>query len=230
MSEETELNFFEKFLKIVDRLHVKKDLVNPFTNSSYRNAESILREVKPLCMEYGLYIHTTKEIIQIGDKNYVKAIVKITDFEEELSSVGYAQEPMSKPKLDESQVTGSASSYAKKYALCDLLMIDDGRDDPDNPDSSNEEPDMTVEMISGHQLAVLKQEAISISSILGEEPSVYTDQLAKRANVKSIEYFPKEYFNEAFQTLSKWKLKAIQNQETKPKAQVTKPKQSNVFN
>ena len=191
MSEETELTFYQKFLKVIERLNVKKDLVNDFNNFNYRNAESILREVKPLCIEYGLYIHTTKNIIRMENRFYVEAIVKITDGENEVKAVAYAREPEDKPKMDASQVTGSASSYAKKYALCDLLMIDDGRDDPDVP--KNEQ--------------------------------------AKMANVASIEVFPKEYFNEALQTLNNWKMNAIQEQQAKEmQHKRQQPRQSNVFN
>ncbi|EJU93512.1 ERF family protein [Enterococcus faecalis] len=228
MSEETELTFYQKFLKVIERLNVKKDLVNDFNNFNYRNAESILREVKPLCIEYGLYIHTTKNIIRMENRFYVEAIVKITDGENEVEAVAYAREPEDKPKMDASQVTGSASSYAKKYALCDLLMIDDGRDDPDVPKN---EQDMNVEMVDGKQLALLKNEAVMIAGISGNEPSAYTQALAKMANVASIEVFPKEYFNEALQTLNNWKMNAIQEQQAKEmQHKRQQPRQSNVFN
>ena len=159
---------------------------------------------------------------------YVEAIVKITDGENEVKAVAYAREPEDKPKMDASQVTGSASSYAKKYALCDLLMIDDGRDDPDVPKN---EQDMNVEMVDGKQLALLKNEAVMIAGISGNEPSAYTQALAKMANVASIEVFPKEYFNEALQTLNNWKMNAIQEQQAKEmQHKRQQPRQSNVFN
>lgn len=90
---------------------------------------------------------------------------------------------------------------------------------------------MNVEMVDGKQLALLKNEAVMIAGISGNEPSAYTQALAKMANVASIEVFPKEYFNEALQTLNNWKMNAIQEQQAKEmQHKRQQPRQSNVFN
>lgn len=116
----------EKLAKIQKELKATKDQYNDFGKYAYRSAESILEAVKPLLE--GAVLILTDDIVLIGDRYYVKAtaIFKDGDFIE--STTAYAREPETKKGMDESQITGTASSYARKYALNGLFCIDDAKD------------------------------------------------------------------------------------------------------
>lgn len=134
--KEKELTFHEKYCQIVNALDVPKSVKNDFANFNYRTTEGILKAVKVVCIELGfkdIVILTTKQIVFLEGRFYQKAIAKITDGKESYTAEAFAREPEDKPKMDESQVSGSASTYARKYALQDLLMISDEID----PDSLN---------------------------------------------------------------------------------------------
>ena len=132
-----ELSFFQKINKIQTELIAPKDLNNKFGNYKYRSCESILKALKPLLQEYELILIIHDSIQQVGDRFYIKAKATIKDENGEISAVAYAREALTKKGMDESQVTGAASSYARKYALNGLLCIDDTKD-ADSKDNSKE--------------------------------------------------------------------------------------------
>ena len=116
-----------KLTEIQNKLKAPKSQFNKFGNYKYRNCEDILEAVKPLLK--GCTLVLTDEIVLIGERYYVKAVVSFTDNEGNHSMVqAYAREPESKKGMDASQITGAASSYARKYALNGLFLIDDTRD------------------------------------------------------------------------------------------------------
>lgn len=123
-------NVLGKLLKIQCGLKVPKNKYSEFGNFHFRSCEDILEAAKPICEENGCVITLYDEITQVGDRYYVKATATIFDIESEESFVtsAWAREEEVKPKLDRSQTTGSASSYARKYALNALLAIDDTAD------------------------------------------------------------------------------------------------------
>lgn len=124
------MNLKEKLQKIQVELKAPKNLHNKFGDFNYRNAEGILEAVKPFETKYNVAFTITDEVIGILDRVYVKAIASIMDVEteDEICSVGYAREAPTKKGMDDSQITGSASSYARKYALSGLLLLDDTKD------------------------------------------------------------------------------------------------------
>lgn len=126
----TEIPIAQKLCMIQNELKAPKNLYNKFGNYYYRNAESILEGVKPLCQKYGVTLALTDEIVEIGNRFYVKAEAVLTDWitRESISTVAYAREDDSKKGMDGSQITGSCSSYARKYALNGLFNIDDTKD------------------------------------------------------------------------------------------------------
>ena len=134
-------DFYAALAAIQAELKAPKDLSNNFGGYRYRSAENILAAVKPLLAKHGLTINLTDTIMQIGDRFYLKAKAEISNGNVATSSEAYAREPLAKKGMDESQVTGSASSYARKYALCGLLGIDDSSADPDNPENHPDNPD-----------------------------------------------------------------------------------------
>lgn len=108
------------------KLKVKKSRYNTFGEFNYRSCEDILEAVKPLLGGSQLLI--TDDIIMIGERYYLKAIVEWSDESYAIRALGFAREPVDLPKMNQSQVTGSASSYARKYALSALFLLDDGID------------------------------------------------------------------------------------------------------
>lgn len=116
--------------RIQQELKAPKNLYNSFGKYKYRNAEGILESVKPLLG--GLALIINDELVSIGERYYIKATATLTDGEESVSATAYAREDEFKKGMDGCQVTGSCSSYARKYALNALLMIDDSKDSDDD--------------------------------------------------------------------------------------------------
>ena len=121
---------FAELSRIQNELKAPKNLFNSFGNYKYRNAEGILESVKPLLN--GLALVINDEPVMIGARYYIKATVTLTDGEESVSAVAYAREDETKKGMDGCQITGACSSYARKYALNALLMIDDSKDSDDD--------------------------------------------------------------------------------------------------
>ena len=121
---------YEELSRIQRELKAPKNLYNKFGNYAYRNAEGILEAVKPLLN--GLVLIINDEPVLIGDRYYIRATVRITDGEDEVSAVAFAREDETKKGMDGCQITGACSSYARKYALNALLMIDDAKDSDDD--------------------------------------------------------------------------------------------------
>ena len=133
--------FYDALAKVQAELRAPKDMNNEFGKYKYRSAESILASVKPLLAAKGLVIRLSDDIVMVGDRTYVKATCYVTDGKNTVESTAYAREPIAKKGMDESQVTGSSSSYARKYALSGMFGIDDSKADPDNPENHEDNPD-----------------------------------------------------------------------------------------
>lgn len=131
---------------IQHKLKAPKGQYNSFGKYNYRSCEDILEGVKPLLKEHNLALLIDDEIVQIGERYYVKATAKITDGREFVSATAYAREPDTKKGMDESQITGATSSYARKYALNALLCIDDTKD-ADTMDNSKKPVQQTQETV-----------------------------------------------------------------------------------
>lgn len=135
---------------IQHKLKAPKGQYNSFGKYNYRSCEDILEGVKPLLKEHNLVLLIDDEIVQIGERYYVKATAKITDGREIVSATAYAREPDTKKGVDESQITGATSSYARKYALNALLCIDDTKD-ADTMDNSKKPAQQTQETVYNWQ-------------------------------------------------------------------------------
>ena len=119
------------------KLNVPKGQTNSFGGYKYRSCEDILKALKPLLAEQKACLTITDDMVQLGDRYYVKAIVTFSVEKESVSVSGYAREALSKKGMDEAQITGAASSYARKYALSGLLAIDDTKDADTMDNTSN---------------------------------------------------------------------------------------------
>lgn len=120
--------FIERVIAVQSQLKAPKNQRNDFGGFNYRSCEDILEAVKPLLKAEGLCLTITDDIVMLGDRYYVKATATLSDGERSLPSQAFAREEASKKGMDGSQVTGTASSYARKYALNGLLAIDDSKD------------------------------------------------------------------------------------------------------
>lgn len=120
----------EKLKAIQVELKAPKNLYNKFGNYSYRNAEGICEAVKPFLGRYNTTLIIYDDIIAVGGRVYVKATANLLDCEsgDSISVCAYAREAEDKKGMDSAQVTGATSSYARKYALNGLFLLDDTKD------------------------------------------------------------------------------------------------------
>ena len=125
MSEKTK-TIYDRLAEIQKELKAPKSQKNTFANFNYRSCEDILNAVKPLLK--GLVLTLDDELVLIGKRYYVKAVAKLSDGKNTIISKAYAREAKDKKGMDASQITGAASSYARKYALNGLFAIDDEKD------------------------------------------------------------------------------------------------------
>lgn len=125
------MNIYEKLSEIQAKLKAPKSQYNSFGEYNYRNAEDILEAVKPLCKEYKAVLVVSDKINAIGARNYVEATATLIDIEkpeDKISITSSAREDEDLKGMTNSQITGSTSSYARKYALNGLFDIDDTKD------------------------------------------------------------------------------------------------------
>ena len=128
---------FVTLQSIQQSLVAPKGQYNSFGKYSYRSAEDILEALKPILQEHDAVLILQDGIVQIGDRYYVEATATLYAVGETIGTTAYAREDDSKKGMDGSQVTGAASSYARKYALNGLFMIDDNKD-PDTDEYHNQ--------------------------------------------------------------------------------------------
>lgn len=191
MAEKKQMNLAEKLFYIQQNLKAPKGQYNEFGNYKYRSCEDIQEAVKPLLKEVKAILLLNDEIIQLGDRFYIRAVVKIQDTEtgEEISNTAYARECESKSKMDLAQITGSCSSYARKYALNGLFCIDDNKDldelPPEKPQGQQSKPQgkqtrqQTKPKLQPEYQEKIRQEA--------QRTGTELKKVCERYNVKSIE-------------------------------------------
>jgi hypothetical protein len=135
-NESPTVTIVRKLAQVQQELHAPKSQRNTFGNYNYRSCEDILQAVKPLLAD-GCVITISDDIVANGERVYVKATAKFTDGEQSIETTAYARETLERRGMDDAQITGSASSYARKYALNGLLLIDDNKD-ADTRDNAEE--------------------------------------------------------------------------------------------
>ena len=190
------MNIYEKLGVIQSKLKAPKGQYNSFGKYKYRSCEDILEAVKPLLAETKTVLCITDQMEVVGDRIYVRAETHLKDAEDsssEIVTVAYAREEESKKGMDSSQVTGAASSYARKYALNGLFCIDDNKDsDSTNTGSSGKtaakkpESKESVEMITSENV-------MSIQNIIDKYPnSNLFEQIKTRFKVDDVKGLTKE--------------------------------------
>lgn len=177
----------EKMVKIQSKLVAPKNLYNSFGKYSYRSAESILEAVKPLLKEQNCFMVLTDDIVLEGDRFYIQAVATITDAEtgETVTNTAFARESDNKKGQDESQITGTASSYARKYALNGLFLIDD------NKDADTDENRIEREARSNHKQVQddpkVTSKEIELMTDFAKEVDVPIESICERFQVSTLQ-------------------------------------------
>lgn len=181
------MELIKKIAAIQSELKAPKGQYNSFGKYSYRSCEDILESVKPLLAKHGLVLTIQDSIELIGDRYYVKAIAMITDGNENISAMAYARESDNKKGMDESQITGATSSYARKYALNGLFCIDDTKD----ADSVEDKP---LPQNTAYNWKTLKARAVQG----GVTEEALKDYLKNELKVKNTEEMTRDHYSKAF--------------------------------
>lgn len=157
MADEMSLN--GKLMLIQSELKAPKEQRNTFGKYNYRSCEDIFEAVKPLLCKYDCTLTVTDDLVMVGQRYYIKATATIRSGSESQTVCAFARESEEKKGMDSSQVTGATSSYARKYALNGLFLIDDAKD-PDtdeyreqtseSPIISDRERDVLINLMQKH--------------------------------------------------------------------------------
>ena len=188
------MNVYEKLMTVQTKLRAPKGQYNSFGKYSYRSCEDILEALKPLLGEVGAIVNVTDEIKLIGDRYYVEATASFIDTEtgERMIAKASAREAEAKKGMDDSQVTGSVSSYARKYALNGLFAIDDNKDaDSTNTHSKEIKPNMTPTGVTEAQLKRL----FAIGNKAGIKKEVVEGTVRKIFNCEPKDMTKEQYDN-----------------------------------
>jgi hypothetical protein len=180
-----------KLVKIQTELKAPKNQTNAFGKYKYRSAEDIVEAAKPILFKYNAALLISDEMVQVGERIYVKATATLILDENNIVSVhGWAREEEVKKGMDAAQITGSASSYARKYALNGLFAIDDTKDS----DATNDHKDEVGED-KRMELIVLLENTIWDSTT--------KDSIANKIS----QYTTKEQYNKAYKSITENQIK-----------------------
>lgn len=176
-----ERTFLERVSLLITELKAPKSQRNNFGKYNYRSAEDILEAVKPLAYKYELVAKLSDEPVMIGDWHYIKATASIKDVKtgEEEVATAYAREPLAKKGMDESQITGTASSYARKYAMNGLYQIDDTKD-ADTDEYTEQVKQATPKPITKTQQQALQKRSDEIAELAKLESKNFFDQITEK--------------------------------------------------
>lgn len=174
---EKELSPAKTLAWIQGQVKAPKGQFNAFGKYKYRSAEDILEAVKVVVNPIGYYLTINDQVVQLGDRFYVVAHVELTNGFNRYTATAYAREEDAKKGMDGAQVTGAASSYARKYALSGLFALDDTKD-ADATNTHGREGQPADEWAD--QLAVCKSQA-ELLALYGK----YKDQVESNPNVKA---------------------------------------------
>lgn len=218
-------NFYQRLLELKLELKVNKTIRNDYGGFYYRSKEKILEELKPLEKKHGIYIKVTEELVERAGKVFVQATAVAIDIQdptlrEEATAFAELQK-VGSTKMNESQLTGSASSYAGKYALGDLLSLDDNKD----PDSQEEQDYKAPETKSGSNVPMTEEKK---QAILGT-PNDYKSQLYLIGQ-ETLNVHTPEQLNDLIDLLSKVECPEEEKKSTKKVIHLRSEQLKFVFN
>lgn len=161
---------YKKLSEIQQTLKAPKGQVNKFGNYRYRSCEDILEAVKPLLGDYALTL--SDEMVEVGGRVYVKATATLTDGKDSATNTAFAREAEMKKGMDDSQITGATSSYARKYALNGLFAIDDTNDADTQDNTEINDPNAQLSMYKLQRIKALAEttgRTEKLSSVIKEK-------------------------------------------------------------
>lgn len=200
------MSIYAKLIKVQNELKAPKNQYNSFGKYSYRNCEDICESVKPLLLANGLAMFISDNIELIGDRYYIKAIVTVVDTEtgETLTNSALAREEENKKGMDSSQVTGSTSSYARKYALNGMFLIDDTKDSDFTNTHGKENNEEKPSRIKGTGLSEAQIKRLyAIAAKANIEKSMVLKAIKQEFKVEKAELLTKEQYAELCARLEK---------------------------
>jgi hypothetical protein len=192
------MNVYEKLQNVQAKLKAPKNQYNSFGKYNYRSCEDILEGLKPLLGEFMATLTLKDEIVQIGERFYIKAIASFIDIEkgDKVETTALAREDENKKGMDLAQVTGSVSSYARKYALNGLFCIDDTKDsdaiNEHGKGSSKEKTKGSNKKLTQAQVKRL----FAIANKAGYGADVVKKQVLKKYNVTEIGDLNKQQYDD----------------------------------
>lgn len=194
------MSVYAKLREIQLNLIAPKNQYNSFGKYNYRSCEDILEGLKPCLDKTKTAVTVNDEIVQIGDRYYVKATATLFDCEtcEYVSNTAYAREEESKKGMDASQVTGATSSYARKYALNGLFCIDDVKD-ADSRDNRQEEAKKQKEI----ENSVISSAKVKVIQSRCSEYNVPEEKVCERFGIDSLENMTEKMFMSALKIFEK---------------------------
>lgn len=143
--------------RIQMELKAPKNQYNSFGKYKYRSQEDILEAVKPILAKYGVALTLSDEVVQVGERIYIKATASLFAGDDSIKVTAYAREPADKKGMDEAQITGTASSYARKYALNGLFAIDDTEDSDAQDKATADKPTpIYIDKVTPDEISVPK--------------------------------------------------------------------------
>ena len=195
------MTIYEKLSQLQNTLKVPKNQYNEFGKYYFRNCDDIMEATKPLCKDLKCLIICEDDLTQVGERYYVRALARLIDLEtgEGMSVSAFAREEETKKGMDASQITGAASSYARKYALNGLLQLDDTKDA-----DSNEYSKMTGKAIKKNNIVskITPAQVQKIQILLKELGDKYKEALYKQLNINSCKELSFDKANELIKSLS----------------------------
>ena len=188
------MGIYEKLLNIQTTLKAPKGQFNKFGNYKYRNCEDILESLKPLLFDNKVVVLINDDIVAVNDRIYIKTTVtlKDTESEEKIETTAFAREEETKKGMDSSQITGSASSYARKYALNAMFAIDDTKDsDTTNQGTNNQKENRNTQSQKKDYKNMTEKEKIDTCiKFISANRNEYNDLIESMVNGKEIDKIP----------------------------------------
>ena len=180
------MSIYETLSHIQVELKAPKNLYNSFGRYKYRNAESILEAAKPLCAKHGCTLTVSDEVILIGSRYYIKATATVQDKDgNAASTTALAREDETKKGMDGAQITGTASSYARKYALNGLFCIDDTKD-PDSDEYHNQTTESPQEVTAAPEVTAQVVKDMATTALAGYAQRTGKDKKTVQTEAKTF--------------------------------------------
>ena len=197
------VTIYKKLLNIQKELNVPKGQYNEFGGYSYRNAEDILNAIKPLLWENECTAFFRKDVIErVGDRYYLVARFDFVDIStgEKITVEARAREEEKKKGMDASQITGAASSYARKYALNGIFLIDDAKDADTNEYQKQQKQGANTKQqkqyINDNQLQQIYNGINQLAQMTNQNPDIVASGILVRYSINDFRAVPTEHFNE----------------------------------